>query len=413
MTLENGTYSLPTNIKQIGGIDEEFRIYMEDYAFTYVQQYSQEAGCADRVAALVGESCKIDGKEVLFISGVIQGQYSEAENSMEVFTEKSWQYINEQLSIYFNGLKIVGWLYVQPGYGDYVNDSIINYHFRNFSESHQVLFVNDPVEKTNVFFVWDGAEKGKRSLRQLKGYIIYYDKNKPMQDYMVENKLSSNKPPIEKAGLSDVRGVRNIPAIEAMRQKKEAPIPKPRTSRIAGRALSEQRKMINLFGSLSAILFLVCFIMGAGLVQNDDRISKLEDKLAAVDSSYKYLMAQINLDNAQSVFAAQNGESEVQAQTQAAQVSTEVQTTAVPTQEPTEVPTEAVTQAPEEATAEASAETSTESGRPETYTVKDGDSLSHISRKFYGSNEMMDEIMDENGIEDPNRIRIGDVIRLP
>ena len=51
--------------------------------------------------------------------------------------------------------------------------------------------------------------------------------------------------------------------------------------------------------------------------------------------------------------------------------------------------------------------------RPTIYIVKKGDNLRAISRKFYGSISMVDEICRINEIENPNHIQPGQNILLP
>ena len=48
-----------------------------------------------------------------------------------------------------------------------------------------------------------------------------------------------------------------------------------------------------------------------------------------------------------------------------------------------------------------------------TYTVKPGDMLMKISKKFYGDENKYKLIMDANGITDPNKIAVGDELKIP
>ena len=51
--------------------------------------------------------------------------------------------------------------------------------------------------------------------------------------------------------------------------------------------------------------------------------------------------------------------------------------------------------------------------QPEQYTVKTGDTLSRISRQRYGTDTMVREICDANGLEDGDKIYAGQTIVLP
>jgi serine/threonine protein phosphatase PrpC len=48
-----------------------------------------------------------------------------------------------------------------------------------------------------------------------------------------------------------------------------------------------------------------------------------------------------------------------------------------------------------------------------TYTVKSGDMLMNISKKFYGDESKYKLIMEANNITDPNKIKIGQVLKIP
>ena len=49
----------------------------------------------------------------------------------------------------------------------------------------------------------------------------------------------------------------------------------------------------------------------------------------------------------------------------------------------------------------------------EEYTIEPGDTLAQISRNIYGSDEMVDEICELNGIENGDYIQVGETILLP
>jgi nucleoid-associated protein YgaU len=48
-----------------------------------------------------------------------------------------------------------------------------------------------------------------------------------------------------------------------------------------------------------------------------------------------------------------------------------------------------------------------------TYTVKSGDTLSKIARRFYGDANHYHQIAAANGIANPDRIDVGQVLKLP
>lgn len=51
--------------------------------------------------------------------------------------------------------------------------------------------------------------------------------------------------------------------------------------------------------------------------------------------------------------------------------------------------------------------------RPVSYTVQPGDTLIEISKKFYGSSQMVMQLKEVNGLDDINKIYIGQELTLP
>lgn len=52
-------------------------------------------------------------------------------------------------------------------------------------------------------------------------------------------------------------------------------------------------------------------------------------------------------------------------------------------------------------------------GDEQAYTIKPGDNLSHIARRFYADANKYTQIAKANGIDDPNKIRAGQELKLP
>lgn len=402
MKKNNLNFNLPKNIKQIGSVDESFKIYMEDFVFSFLNQCSKEKKGDEIIAVLMGENYTIDGNNVLFINGAIKGKHTIAENGMIKLSEKSFEIIQEEINTYFPGKEIVGWYYSQPGFSDYINDEYINYHKQTFKKPYEVFFLSDPIENVCSFYRYN-----ENSFQDIKGFIIYYEKNEQMNEYMLANKTVDISIEKEKFKEKD----------ERLMEIKRKNLP----SKNKSKTLDEQRKIANVFGSLSAVLFLVCFIMGAGLIQSDDRISDLEAKLSKLDQSYKYILTQVKQDNVQSVFAESN---ENNMFSEVAPILTE-SSTKTTTEITTEITTEAYTK--ENTTIQSNThiftETTTENTTNlsnlneaksyTTYKVKDGDSLEAISKKFYGNRNKIDEIMEVNEIDDANKIYSGMILKLP
>lgn len=353
--------NLPNNVKQIGSISEGNRIYLEDYACTYLEQYAASEGGNEKIAVLVGRNLTINNDNVLFINGVIQGKYTIQKNGMIELTEKSWQYIEKQLNLYFKDCQIVGWAYVQPGFEDYISEKLCSFQKNNITKGLQVLYITDPTEKISGFYKWNNNEE---VFGAIKGYIIYYEKNEGMHEYMLENKIKENKPE-EKTTIE--------PAEDAGAKARQAATSKtPKKGRHY--APVDQSKTINLLGSLSFVMLLVCFIMGAGLVQNDDRLNNLQAQLTALQSEFQ---------NTKEVFASYQATS-TEATTETTTVTTATKTSLQASAEP----------------------------QPTKYKIKAGDTLISISKEKYGNTAMVQKIRELNNINN-DKIVVGKTLLLP
>lgn len=346
--------NLPNNVKQIGSITGDSRIYMEDYASTYLEQYAHSCNNSEKVAVLVGRNLTINNDNVLFISGVIQGKYTIQKNGMVELTEKSWQYIEKQLKLYFKDLQVVGWAYVQPGFEDYISEKLCNFQKNNLTKGFQVLYISDPAEKITGFYRWNNNDS---VFNNINGYIIYYEKNDGMHEYMLENKIKEDKP--EKAEKDAGAVARKI-------TESKRPIKPKHYSQ-------DQTKSVGLLGSVSFVMLLVCFIMGAGLVQNDEKITALEAQVAALESQFQDSMA---------VFAIME------------------------TQATTEITTQPTTQQMQQSTQ------ATAKSEYNKYTVQIGDTLIGISKAKYGDASQVAKIKELNKMSDDN-IVVGKTILLP
>ena len=89
-TTENGIFHLPNNIRQIGETKPHLKIYMEDYAYTYLKRMSgnhMEGGCA---AILLGEARWEESVSYIFIRSALGVENMEiAEEHMD-FKDAVW-----------------------------------------------------------------------------------------------------------------------------------------------------------------------------------------------------------------------------------------------------------------------------------------------------------------------------------
>ena len=379
----------PKNIKQMGSVDPQCRIYMEDYVYTFLNQLSrQEKG--EHLAVLVGQTAQDAQTECLYISGAIEGRDTAQDPDGQVFTEASWAYIHRQMALYFSGLSIVGWVHIQPDFGVYLMGKDEAFHKECFPEKEHVLFLMDPVEKTDGFYVY---EQEGRGLRPARGYFLYYEKNEAMQNYMIEhsNQKARPVPPEEEvapprpslAKLFGLGGRKNqdtdpIDRIDAAGRIRAVLHRKEEAQTVAK---LRYRALTAVCGSLCA----ACLLMALHLVQNNGRMELLEGQMAAMEESYAQMSQTIH-ETAQTVFAPQPSNAKESEQTDDAKG-------------------ESAAQLPKQEQPDAVA--------AQIYEVKPGDTLWDISRTVYGSEAYVPEIMAANHLEDENWIVEGQRLLLP
>ena len=59
---KKNSHELPKNIRQVGDLDLDKRVYIEDYAFSFVRELTLDEDEEGRVGILLGEEKKIDGR---------------------------------------------------------------------------------------------------------------------------------------------------------------------------------------------------------------------------------------------------------------------------------------------------------------------------------------------------------------
>ena len=375
---EDRPFSTPAKTKQMGSIESRVRIYMEDYVYTYLYQYGRSGGGKEKLAALVGRHYVVDGQDTLIISGAIQGKATIQQNGMECFSEETWEYIGGQMQTYFKGMSILGWVHCQPGFGAFLMARDETFHREYFREKWQVLFVLDTVDRLDTFYFYNEEGKG---LTQARGYFIYYDKNREMQEYMLENSLVRPRETMKEESLQEeAEQIEMPPQREGRRRRKptqeermDAAKEIRRTlQRRAKEAEQEKKGQYVMLAGVSCVLCVVCLCMGLAMLRSLDRLQLVEMELLAMQNSYETLAEDFEGVKVQSVFAAEQTISGKQE--------------AIPEKEKKEM---------------------------QIYQVEAGDSVAYISRKFYGDMSGIDRIIEANALKNADLIYEGQALLIP
>ncbi len=390
-TAEEMTLPEPKNVKQVGEPGENKKIFIEDYVHTFLLGYSADKEYRIKIAILLGTRERAGGKRHLYIKSALPVEGVTEKQGKYNFTEKVWGDIYQQCEKYFPGQEIMGWFLAKPGFP--VEKTLVTEetHRTYFSGADKVLFMMEPLEGESSFFGFDGNSFTKQS-----GYYIYYEKNDPMHEFMMEkNSKPKNSGTAEKTDIA-IENFRKI-----LREKQEQ---------------NEKRKKIALSYGVKAAALVVLFAGLVMLKDQTDRIQTMGDKVE------KYPEKEMMQETAGDEVVVEELPGNVEEQTESENVEEEKfpiaeQESAEETGElETEIPEESQEE-PEEIKEESQEEPAEEAAAEtpvyEEYTIEPGDTLAQICRNIYGSDEMVDEICELNEIENGDYIQVGETILLP
>lgn len=426
---------LPRNIRQIGNPEKDFRIYMEDYVYTYLhpaQIYGFEIGVFPRLLILMGEIEHFSNRSCAFISGALQVENEHFPEELPELNDTAWRRIKKQMQQFFDKCQVVGWVLDIPGNALEVTPEIEEIHRENFPNSYQFFFLMDSKEREEAFYTWKEGRLTKK-----EGYFIYYEKNPQMQEYMISRRQEhfGEHPPVEEVDDEAARTYRAM-----MMERKEHSY--KRRSRFFSYAISSL--MVVALCSISVLLIgyiqkmenmeETLTVMSVAMETTEqERVSQPgQVAVETIGSSIAPLEGKVTQEDVDQSFDAQPGgqasgevlEEELKStgdsqpadgmagEEQSAEDGQPADGTPGEGQsteaEQPEGDTQGEADPPQPVLSEA--EVCLQQGY---YIVKPGDSLEKICLKIYGNYEKLEEICRINGIENQNAIYAGQKITLP
>lgn len=385
----------PKNIKQIGDVSSDKKIYIEDYAFTYINSIAYNSPQEEQAGVLLGELAKEGNERCVFVKGVIKAALGDTSDTGIYFNENIWNKIYSDTEKYFPDLSVVGWFAVMPEVTDERMARLKKLHLDNFAGNMKTLYLVDTVEKEEHFYLYENG-----TLKRQKGYVCFYERNYEMQEYMLER---SEKKSCEDA--SDDRVIRNIRNV--IREKEE---------------LKEQRKSGSFMYGVSAFLVVVIIVIGINLMNNYEKMRRLNQ---SVDN----LMNQLEGNERGGQDGDDNGVHDSEASGDISVDGNAIKVNRLSgdvypleensTSDKTERETESDNKAASETTqaiSESETDASVSSVKTDSYimyTVKQGDTLMGICKRYYGTTTKYQEVMQYNGLDDSDMLYIGQQIKLP
>ena len=347
----------PKNVRQIGNVSDEPKIYMEDYVDTYLNQLRMKAIDSPIAALLTGEIVEQEGQAVVYISGALQIEAVEVAGTEIRMDEEIWKRTQEERKTHFPKQEAVGWCMIETGHPMGLNQGVGELHKKLFEKENTVFVWRDALETDEIFYACKYGE-----LMQMGGHYIYYERNPTMQSYMIRTRKENGVTPSE---LVEDRAAKNFRS--AVREKIE---------------YKEQHQSSAFAYITSAVLVLIVLVIGITTVNNFD-------KMKAVQNSLETLSETVG-----------GGQADAKTRTETAETAKNNAKEASGTVKK----------------AEGTTTSETSDGQlsdQDYYVVQKGETLAGISQKLYGDTSHVKAICKMNGLSDGNLIYIGQKLLLP
>lgn len=390
--MDRETAYIPKNVKQIGEPSRERKIYVEDYVITYINRIFTGSRETEKVLLLFGGEAVEKGCSYIYIRGACQVQSTGGEPNGKYFSGEDFQNAMEEGRKFFQNLPLIGWALIRKGQPMSLEEQMRN-TWEAYMSRIPIFLLGDIEEKEEIFYwKYDGRIKVQ------PGYYVFYEKNRAMQEYMIEKK-SDGKPVEGKEREEDI-------LVDSLR------------GRLEERKEQDRRQSGRLLYAASGFLFLVVLAIGVTLLNSNEKIESIQTSVdtlleSLADSETRQLE---NQQKANTLAAATTKSQEENSQNvTAATVAREMATTptTTTTQPTTTTTTASSTETAATTTAAASAAEEAVNRTPVSHIVGKGETLESISKAIYGTTNMVQEICKKNNITNPDSIYAGQEILLP
>lgn len=106
---------LPKNVRQIGNVSDNPKIYVEDYVDTYLNQLREKAREQPVGVILTGELLKLEDENAVFVSGAVQMKEVKTNGNDIKITDEIMKEAKEEAARFFPECRIVGWGIIEDG----------------------------------------------------------------------------------------------------------------------------------------------------------------------------------------------------------------------------------------------------------------------------------------------------------
>ena len=158
------------NVRQIGNVSDNPKIYVEDYVDTYLNQLREKAKEQPVGVILAGEVLELEDEKAVFVSGAVQMQeLSEKDGKLEI-GQDGMKHMMEEAAQYFPESHIVGWGIVEEGNPMSRNREVKKIQERELGRKEVCSCGKRKRAGRDILCVQIGE------LMQIGGHYIYYEK---------------------------------------------------------------------------------------------------------------------------------------------------------------------------------------------------------------------------------------------
>lgn len=425
----------PKNKKQIGRVGKKDKIYIEDYAVTYLHQIARSTEHKSGFAGLFGTCREVEGTKEYYIYAAV---YQESENVPSgglprELVQKIMRRRGELFSEYF----FLGWAFILGETAGTMWESCYRSRLETLMGKPELLMTLKRMTCEEHFYLYP-TEMPKET----EGYFIFYEQNDAMQNFLIDWHGEIQKDKCDEEGDNVAESCRNY-----YKEKRAARL---------------RTRLTGIFFVAAAVLLIISAGIG---IQNLNQYDKIQEVGQAVS---EVLEAEANAESVSTEYVADNDYLNVEVAEQEPsygseyavaeynrikgeyleedsesveeQISELVEETStsgneqyVPEALSVEEETESVVETDIQDITEIKEESNYEEEPEEietvtdmveqnveavadnyvTYEVSKGDTLYGICVRFYGNLSKAKEICELNGIENKDNILYGQKILLP
>lgn len=401
------------NVRQIGNPCEDDKIYIEDTAYkrVHAEDYADK-----RIFIFMGHTECENNRYTTFVEAAIPVPDITFQQNIPQWSSHAWSDIFQEIRRAYDNSIIVGWAMDHKGFSPQMTPELESVHREQFGGAHQVLFLMDSVEGEERFYMNKG-----NSLQQKEGFFVYYD---PVQRQACEPEVT-----VEVPGETVFRGGKSRLLLGGSRESEQSvEVKEERTGGVRGKTYAA-----------AVAVFLLAGLAGIGFYQNRIKLSNLENAVSVMGSHLEMLKGENNGNTEEDTetlgvipvrklpageiqqaddAAEESRQTERESSERGADdIGSEAAETSVIVQEERDKG-----EADRDGGDQESQENKENDGDrtadadvtvPEYYIVQQGDTLTGIARKFYGSLAYVEKVAKLNQLEDYDHIMEGQKLLLP